>query len=227
MQRRSLLKTAGGIGIGSALGGLGVLGLTGSAAGSEAGLEVHDPEATTTDDGTIERVSFGGRFKFEWDGLDKEADYGWYQIETRVRQQGESNFSGWRSHGTDYGQLGADWGGGNDYTQDTGTDGYWEFKFGAYHDNEDYVLAGDVPDNMRQIENPYNTSVFNTDEDGAEKDTVVDFRYTGRVYNGEPGSGGERLEEDTATGEMLLTIGNQAAEATTSGSVRGNIDADE
>ncbi|QLD88760.1 hypothetical protein HWV07_06810 [Natronomonas salina] len=227
MERRDVLKTVGTIGTATVAGGIGALAFFGGSAAAKSTLEVHEPEAVTTDDGTIERVSFGGRFKFEWDGLDQDANYGWYQTETRVRQQGESEFSSWRSHGTDYGQLGASWGGGNDYTQDTGTDGYWQFKFGAYHDNEDYVLAGSVPDNMRPVENPYDTSVFNTDEDGAEKDTVVEFRYTGRVYNGEPGNGGTRLQEDVATGEMIITVGNRAATATTSGSVRGNVDADE
>lgn len=229
MERRDVLKTTGGIGVGTTIGGLGIFALTGSAAGADAQLEGIDPDAVTTDDGGIQYVAFGGRLRFEWDGLDADATHGFYNTETRV-WTGDS-WSNWRSHGTDYGELGADWGGGNDYTDEGGTDGVFQFKFGEEYGQQDYAIAGtgeNVHDHEDgRVANPYDTSVFEADSDGSTKETGVQFRMTCAVYDGEPGNGGSRLVEDAGIADMTVVVNNREAEATTGGEVYGNTGADE
>ncbi|MFB6176440.1 MAG: hypothetical protein ABEI99_04730, partial [Halobaculum sp.] len=144
MKRRQILRTAGVAGATAAVSGVGVLTLTSDASAADTTLEATSPSAVTTDDGEIKYVAFGGRLRFEWDGLDAPATYGYYKVESRVNTGG--GFSSWRSHGSDFGPLGDDpgsgtnhdgngkfeqgeentsgsWGGRNDSNSGTGTDG--------------------------------------------------------------------------------------------------------
>lgn len=228
MQRRDLLKTAGGIGVAGVVGGLGTLAMTGSAVAADTTLEGVSPNAVTTDDGEIQYVSFGGRLRFEWDGLDAEATYGYYKTETRIWLG--DDWSTWRSHGSDYGQLGADWGGGNDYTEETGTEGKFQFKFGEEYGQQDYAIAGtgeNVIDHTDGVENPYDISHFEADTDGGKKETGVQFRMTCAVYDGEPGNGGSRLIDDSGIADITVVVNNREATATTGGEIHGNVGANE
>lgn len=224
MERRDILKGIGVTGTTLTVGGIGLFSLTGSGAAANTTLQASDPSAVTTDGGDIEYVAFGGRLRFEWDGLDNDATYGRYKIETRVNTGG--GFSGWRSHGTDYGELGANWGGSNDATQQTGSDGLFQFKYGESYGQQSYAIAGSGS-NTLDAQNKYNTSVFEEDTDGGEQVTDVQFRMTCSVWDGEPGNGGSKLIETADTAQFTVTVGNREAVATTGGEISGVIGADE
>lgn len=224
MQRRQLLKGAGAAGATAAAGGVGLFALTGGGAAADTNLEATDPSAVTTDDGEIVYVAFGGRLRFEWDGLDDEATYGRYKVESRVDTG--NGFSNWRSHGSDYGELGASWGGSNDYTGDTGTDGLFQFKYGSPYGQDDYAIAGSGQ-NTLPADNKYDKSIFEADTDGGNQTTDVQFRMTCQVWNGEPGNGGTRLIEDSDVATFTVTVNNREATATTGGEIEGSVGADE
>lgn len=225
MERRQLLKGVGAAGATAAMGGVGLLAFSGGAAAADTNLEATSPSAVTTDDGSIKWVAFGGRLRFEWDGLDSNATYGRYETESRVDQG--SGWSSWRSHGSDYGELGANWGGSNDYTQDTGTDGYFQFKYGDENNNADYAIAGSGS-NLRDAKNKYDKKVFEAETDGEKQATKVQMRFTCSVWNGEPGtSGASKLIEEADSAKFTVTVNNRTATATTGGEVNGEVGADE
>lgn len=220
-----------------AAGGASVIALSGGAKAADTSLEATSPSAVTTDDGEIKYVAFGGRLRFEWDGLDTEAQYGFYKTETRVDTGG--GFSGWRSHGKDSGELGdgsggsydqgdtGGWGGSNDSNSGPGTDGFFQFKYGDENNNQDYAIAGSGS-NLRDANNKYDTSVFESDTDGGTQETVVQFRMTCRVYDGEPGtSGTSMLIEASDTATFTVKVNNRSATATTGGEINGEVGADE
>lgn len=225
MERRQLLKGGAAAGATAAMGGIGLFAFTGSAAAADTNLEATSPNAVTTDDGAIKWVAFGGRLRFEWDGLDSEATYGRYKVESRVNTGG--GFSSWRSHGTRYGELAATWGGSNDDTQETGSDGYFQFKYGDENNNQDYAIAGSGT-NLRDAQNKYATSVFEADTDGGQQVTDVQMRFTCSVWDGEPGtSGASKIIEAADEATFTITVNNRAATATTGGEVNGEVGADE
>jgi hypothetical protein len=224
MQRRQLLKATGAAGATAAAGGFGLVALSGGAAAANTNLEAQDPAVATTDDGEIQYVAFGGRLRFSWDGLESPANYGWYRVETRVDTG--SGWSNWRTHGTDYGELNANWGGPNDDTDQTGTDGRFQFKYGSAYGQPNYAIAG-TGNNLRNSQNKYNTSVFEAGNDGGQQVTDVQFRMTCRVYDGEPGNGGSMLIESSDTAKMTVTVNNREATATTGGEIEGVVGADE
>lgn len=165
MERRDVLKTAGGIGVGTAMGGLGLLALTGGAA-AQSSFVVNDPNTVETDDGEIEFVSHGGLLRFEWEGTDTEATYGQYETLSRV-QRNDGSWTAWKSHGVGSGPLGDDpesadsnhnndgefdhgeentsntFGGGNDTNSGPGTDGFFQFKFGVTYGQKNYAIVYD------------------------------------------------------------------------------------
>lgn len=236
MERRDVLKTVGGIGVGTAAGGLGVLALTGSATAADANLEGFDPDAVTTDDGEITYVSYGGRLIFSWDGLDAEATYGGYEVYSRV-QRNDGSWTSWVTHGSDTGPLDGSWGGGNDDTDQTGTEGFFEFKFGEPYNQRDYAIAYDSESDLdtdddgtndaHPVQNPYGTGRFSADEDGGQNRTKVDIRKVCAVYDGDPNDGGTKLIEDGDAARFEVVVNNREATATTGGEVEANVEADE
>jgi hypothetical protein len=220
IDRRTVLKGTGTLAA-TALAGVAFAGQTTAA---NTSLEASNPSAVTTDDGEIKYVAFGGRLRFTWDGLDEEATYGWYKVESRVNTG--SGWSNWRSHGADYGQLGDSWGGSNDSTGDTGTDGMFQFKYGHPYGQNSYAIAGSGP-NLLDAANKYDTSVFEADSDGGQQQTTVQFRMTCRVYDGEPGSGGSKLIGKADTAQFTVTVNNREATATTGGEIDPVVGADE
>lgn len=226
LDRRTVLGTVGGL----AVAGSGLAALTGSAAAGDTELEGPDETLTaTTDDGEIKFVAYGGRLRFTWDGLDSEATHGEYTVETRVRKYG-GDFGAWREHGTSSGELGANWGGDNDYTQDTGTDGVFQFKYGSPYGQNDYAIAYDAKsdlDGQHAVPNNYSTDVFEAATDGGKKSTQIEIRKTCRVYNGDPTDGGTLLVADSDSARMLVTVENRPATGETGGEIEGTIGADE
>lgn len=225
MERRQLLKGVGAAGATAATGGIGLFALSGGAAAADTTLEASDPSAVTTDDGEIIYVAFGGRLRFEWDGLDAGATYGRYKTESRVYQDSNTGWSDWRSHGSDYGELNAKWGGDNDYTDDTGTDGVFQFKYGSPYNQPSYAISG-KSENTRDAKNKYDKSIFEAATDGGQEVTEVQIRLTCQVWDGEPGSG-NMLKEATDAATFTVTVNNREATASTGGEVSGEVGADE
>lgn len=258
MERRDVLKTAGGIGLGTAAGGLGMLALTGSATAADANLEGFDPDAVTTDDGEITYVSYGGRLYFEWDGLDTEATHGSVEVLSRA-QRNDGSWTAWANHGMVSGPLGDDpnadghdgdgvfdetegnssgsWGGENDSNSGTGTEGFFQFKFGEPHGQRDYAIAydsesdldtdGDGNNDAIPVENPHSTDRFEANEDGGQNRTKVDIQKVCAVYDGDPTDGGTKLIEDGDAARFEVVVNNREATATTGGEIYGGVEADE
>jgi hypothetical protein len=235
MERRTLLKGIGGAGATAAAGGISWIALTGGAAAADTSLEGASPTAVTTDDGEIQYVAYGGRLRFEWDGLDSEATYGWYKAESRINNG--DGWTAWRSHGAGSGKLGDDsgayeegetggWGGSNDSNSGPGTEGFFQFKFGSPYGQKDYAISGNGSD-VVAVNNQYNTSQFEVDTDGGKQKTKVQIRKTCRVYDGEPGNGGNIIIEDADKAQFTVTVKNRQAVATTGGEIEGTVGADE
>lgn len=251
MQRRDVLKTAGGIGAATAAGGVGALTLTGLGAASDTDFEGVEGEVVETDDGEIEYVGYGGRIHFEWDGLDTEAQYGEVVTESTI-----DSASGFNNHGAVSGPLGDDpdhsgtdhngdgefdhgeenspdsWGGKNDSNSGTGTDGYFEFRFGQPYGQRDYAIAYDDTEfehgNPIPTENPWATSHFQADNDNGQNETVVTLRVTCRVYDGDPADDASSvLIEDSDTAQFPIVVNNRPASGTTGGEAHGSVGADE
>jgi outer membrane lipoprotein SlyB len=220
IDRRTTLKGVGALGA-AAVGGFA---FTGNAVASDTTLEASDPSAVTTDDGEIKYVAYGGRLRFEWDGLDSSATYGRYEAESRVDTG--SGYSSWRSHGSANGELGANWGGDNDYTEETGTDGMFQFKFGSPYGQKSYAIAGSGSA-VQDAGNKYETDVFEAESDGGTQETTVQLRKTCQVWNGEPGNGGTKLIGASDTATFTVTVSNREATATTGGEIEGEVGADE
>lgn len=226
MQRRDYMKTVGGIVGGTAVGAGGLAALTGGAAAADTQLEGVSPSAVETNDGSIKYVAFGGRVRFNWDGLDSDAAYGAYNIRTRIRDKQEGDWTGWANHGGDSGELGASWGGDNDYTDDTGKEGVFEFNFGSPHGQNDYAIAyndeGDL-DGQHPVEENWTADDFEADTDGGQKKTQVEVEVTCSVYDGNPGGSGSQLVEDVSTTRFIVTVNNEQSTATTGGEINGTV----
>lgn len=244
--RRKVLGTIGGL----AVAGSGLAALSGSAAAGDASLEGPDETITaTTDDGEIKYVAYGGRLRFEWDGLDTEATHGEYEVQTRIRDYG-GEFTSWRSHGSGSGPLGDDpdaeghdgdgvfegdeansansWGGENDRNTGTGTDGWFEFRYGSPYGQKDYALAYDADyEDIIPVNNPWDISDFEAATDGGTQSTQVEIRKICRVYDGDPNDGGSVLVSDKDSARMLVEVNNRPATGETGGEISGTIGADE
>lgn len=258
MQRRQVLKGATAAGATAATGGLGLFALTGGGAASDTQLEGVQDASATTDDGTVEYVAYGGRLIFTWDGLDTEATYGGYEVESRV-QRDDGSWTSWANHGSGSGPLGDEegaanhdgdgefeegeentansWGGSNDSNSGTGTDGYFQFKFGSPYGEKDYAIAYDSDSNLDMdgdgendvilVNNEWATSRFNENTDGETRSTPVQIRKTCRVYDGDPNNGGTVLIEDADAAQFTVTVENRQATGTTGGEIEGTVGADE
>lgn len=236
MQRRDVLKSVGGIGAGAAVGGLGAISLIGSATAADTNLEASDPSAVTTDDGDLTYVSYGGRLYFEWDGLDADATYGGYEVYSRV-QRNDDTWTSWVGHGSDTGALDGTWGGSNDDTDQTGTDGFFEFKFGEPYNQKNYAIVYDSEDDLdtdddgtneaHPVNNPWGTDRFDAEEDGGQNRTKVDIRKVCAVYDGDPDNGGTKLIEDGDAARFEVVVNNREATATVGGEIDPTVEADE
>lgn len=245
--RRKVLGTIGGL----AVAGSGLAALSGGAAASDTTLEGPDETVTaTTDDGSIMYVAYGGRLRFEWDGLDTEATHGEYVVQSRVRDHG-GEFTDWRFHGKGSGPLGDDadadghdgdgvfeegegnsansWGGDNESNSGPGTDGYFQFKYGSAYGQRDYAIAYDGDhEEILPVKNPWHLNRFEEATDGGKQTTQVEIRKTCRVYDGDPSEDSSSvLVADKDSARMLVEVQNRPATGTTGGEVSGTIGADE
>lgn len=244
MQRRQLLKGASATGAAVATGGFGLFALSGGAAAADTTLEGPSEAVTaTTDDGEIQYVAYGGRLRFEWDGLDEDAMWGGYGV--RFRLYNNDSWEAWVDLGEQYGELGANWGGDNDYTDDTGTDGVFQFKYGSPYGQRDYAIAynDDVANNSADyddeiipvdgdsdtsgLQSPVSVDKFYAETDGDDDRTVVEIEKRCMVFDGDPENGGAQLIEDTDSAQFEVIITNREATGDTGGEIEGTVGADE
>lgn len=244
MQRRNLLRAAGGIGAAGAVGIGGTFFLTGGAAAqSDADLIGAEGDAIWTSDGGIEYVAYGGLVRFEWEYLDTEATHG--EIETESTVQGGDGF---KNHGAVSGPLGDgsggsfdegegntsdSWGGENDSNSGTGQEGFFQFKFGHPFGEPSYAIAyeddgyepRDQPfeyGNAFATMNPWDPSLFEANTEGGQNTTTVTVRQICRVYDQDP-EGAEPLVEDVGEAAFDIVVGNREGEGTTSGEFEGQV----
>ncbi|WP_135304760.1 hypothetical protein [Haloarcula amylovorans] len=84
MQRRSLLKSIGGIGAATAVGGAGLFAATGSAAAATVNISASNPAQVKNDRGDISEVSADPMFDVEWENLDDAVGKVFYLVEAKV-----------------------------------------------------------------------------------------------------------------------------------------------
>lgn len=244
VSRRNFVRTLGIAAGSAAVGGIGIGVFGDNAAAADAELNSLNPTLeATTDDGEIQYVAYGGRLRFTWDGLDREATHGGYNVKVRVHtdrtnDHGGNNWSAWHDFGTGTGRLGDDsgsydrgetggWGGKNDSNSGPGTDGFFEFRFGDMFGNEDYAIATDGGDyGLRGsgASHLFPISTFGSRDDGKNHRSVVEIKKTCFVT---PSETGQRLVEDEATGRFEVIVGNRPRVGTTGGGIKGSIGADQ
>lgn len=93
MQRRDVIKTAGGIVFTSAVGGAALVAGTGGATAS-AGGSISDPQPATSDDGRIKWVATQTTGRVTWDGLDNPVNYFRILVDVELHQDGSQVWSG-------------------------------------------------------------------------------------------------------------------------------------
>lgn len=84
MQRRSLLKSIGGIGAATTIGGAGLLASTGGAAAATVNISAGNPGKVQNDRGDISEVSIDPAFDVQWENLDDAVGKVFFLVEAKV-----------------------------------------------------------------------------------------------------------------------------------------------
>ena len=96
MERRSLLKAVGGIGVTASAAGVGVLATSGSAAAqSNVDISATSPGQISNDRGDLAKVTIDPSFRIEWDDFDTAVGKVMVLIEARTLEGGEVQGEGW------------------------------------------------------------------------------------------------------------------------------------
>ncbi|MDB2244982.1 hypothetical protein PM076_01060 [Halorubrum ezzemoulense] len=96
MERRSLLKTIGGIGVTASAAGAGVLATSGGAsAQSSVDITATSPGNISNDRGDLTKVTIDPSFRIEWDDFDTAVGKVMVLIEARTLEGGEVQGEGW------------------------------------------------------------------------------------------------------------------------------------
>lgn len=222
MQRRTLLKTVGGIGTASAL-GVGALALTGGASASTS-MNISDATAEF-DDGQLSYVAVEYAGTTSWDGFDVPVKYIEFVSEIRIPDQGtgwhELNSSvsgelpdGWSSDGS-----GSDgWGGPGEYVVSYGGDE--DGLEGEVHTDVYWNVVGDAGATdpaegaPRSIETPAPwQGELSVDTDGETQTVTLEKRSTVRFLDADqnPIDPAEGVQETVATGQIDVTVTNAAS----------------
>lgn len=208
MERRDILKTAGGIGAVSATGGAALLAMTGGAA---ATAEQNFGDATvTSDDGTVEYVAIYGDSRVDWEGFDTEASQFSILIEGRVA--GETQWVELQDTGAV--SLSNDWGNYDEDHSGPGTSGYIESGIGLDEDGThdpaiDWHVVGSDPDGYGLPENSIDPSALTVENDGGTYTYTVQIKSTYTWYD----SGGNEIFDEDFIGSVEVTVNNKEANA--------------
>lgn len=224
LSRRRLLQGAGALGAASVGGGAILLSSATPAVASR--FNISGPAAVTSDDGSLNYVRLQANLYLEWDGFDSDVEYLRYidRVTVRPNDQDRSrtvsdvttaHLSDWSGDGDSDG-----WGGDGEYTSGPG-------KAGHAHADIDWNIIGnpDADDpadgGPRSIEEPADLlHLLENDEDGSTKDSLVVFEKEVQLLDGDQ----NRLESSVSSDDFVVSVTNQ--EATTSASGSGDPSAD-
>lgn len=208
MERRDVLKTAGGIGAVSVAGGAGLLAMTGGAAADSHGD--YESATVTSDDGTVEYVAIYGDKRIEWEGFDSMATQ--FSVLTEGRVAGEmANYIELNDTGPV--SLSEDWGGSDEETSGPGTSGHIENAVGLNGGNHDptidWHVVGSDPDNYGLPENSIDPSILTVDDDGGSYTFTVQVKSTYTWYD----SGGNEIFSEDFVDNVRVEVNNRPANA--------------
>lgn len=243
MQRRDVLKTAGGIGAVSIAGGAGILATSSAVAATDQALSIDDPAVARTDDGSYQFVDIAYWKHLEWEGFDEEvAQFDLVSELTTDEREGFHEL--YRTEERDLVEAADEFMGSADYTSGPGTRGYANFAIGDafYNWDPDADVSKQGQDTRWRViahpdfydegsgewddgydyglpENPLVTDAFEAREDGGENTTTVTLRVTFRLRDGSgnllTGSGG--VPHPRPQGTFDVTVGNIPASTSPEG----------
>lgn len=253
MQRRDLLKTAGGIGVAGVVGGAGLAALSGSVAALSGNISIQNPSVAETDDGSYQYVDVAYWKRIEWEGFDDEVAQiaitseattdetdGLHTLyensEPRYLDPDEGNFFG-----------------SADYTSGPGTRGHANFAIGdAFYNWDPDANVSPQGENTRWRiighpdfydsengwgdgyeyglpEEPLVTDALEATEDGGSKTTEVALRVTFELFddsgNALTGTGG--VPHEQIWGRFDVTMSNIPADTDAGGEGDSSVGVDE
>lgn len=88
MERRTLLKSVGGIGAATAAGGLGFAAFSGGAAAAQISISASNPGIVANDRGDISEVTTDPTFDLQWENLDDAVGKVFFLVEAKVGDNG-------------------------------------------------------------------------------------------------------------------------------------------
>lgn len=96
MERRTYLKTVGGIASATTIGGVGLFAMSGGAAAqSGVSITANDPTQVSNDRGDLTKVTIDPSFRVEWDNFDTAVGKVMVVIEARTKENGSVQGEGW------------------------------------------------------------------------------------------------------------------------------------
>jgi len=233
MQRRSMLKTIGGIGAASVLGSAGLLASTGSVAAASSDLTVSDPSTVTTDAGQLKWLAVTAELRTEWDGFDEDVHYARYIDKVTLRPNSddltyEINDTFTDDFGDGKSQGGDGWGGDGEYYSAAGTSGFVhvDIDWGICQANRDHLYDS----GYGLPANPAPVAPLEADSDGETMDSTVVLTKQIRLYgagtddSGTPNnpltgpSSPNGVDDPTAEATIDVSVTNQAATSDSDGS---------
>lgn len=205
--RRGAMKTGGALAGGAALGAFG-FSTMGAAQTASSNLNIVDPQAITTDDGSILYVEASGDIVTQWDGFDDPVEA--YQIKMQAYYpdvQGTGRSSIYQSGRT------------NLPTSKQGTNGSFTQSFKEVAVATDGRGNYDTRDgnNGDGFNTQYGTSLsvgpLEADTDGGQNQTKVMLNAIVYLY------GGEQIHNPSASGAFTVTVNNEESTETVTGDV--------
>lgn len=239
MQRRSFIKTVGGIGAATTLGAAG-LALSGSAVAASSDLTISGT-TLSNDDGDVTQVGVTLDHDASWDGFDVPVEAVAYRdVIKKVEGDGSTSASHVLYDNTDSPVLlanwstdgsGSDgWGGPDEHTSGPGTSGSVDVGI-------DWTVLAENPSSAaKSVESPGQVSDFALDNDTDDSDKTTTLRYVKEVsfytsdssgsYTSTDGSttlrlmGGDdgTMQKVQAQNDFVVTVTNESATADSGGS---------
>lgn len=214
MERRTYLKTVGGIASAATIGGFAVAGLSGSAAATANGSIEYDDVTITSDDGIVEYVAIFGDSVIEWDGFDMPAQYFDITIEGWVVDTDGNQTDAVVLHETGLVELDNDDWGNDESLSGPGTSGTIESGIGLDEDGNhdptiDWHVVGDDPDGYGLPENSIDPSHLSVGEDGGTDSFTVKVKTTYGWYDGDE----EAIFDESWTSNVNVTVENEPKSA--------------
>jgi len=219
VDRRTVLKSLGGVAGASLVGGAGMMALSGGASAT-AGGTIDNPSPVTSDDGEITYVATQTTGRLNWDGFDEPAKYAQMLLRVKYKRNGNV-FANYDIHNTGKFGLDQDWGGKGEETNlvgdhEAGQKGHIasDADWGIAQANRESLYNGGygLPNN------PAPTDPLEAETDGGQVRTSVILESEYRLFdsNGSELTGTKGYPDRPVFSEnFVVEVNNQ--EATTSG----------